>query len=465
MKNNINQPRTLTLHGCGTAHARLYPLEHQETLKIKYLEKGYSIFWHKDQTLGLMDSFGHVVIPPQWDSIHIQTDPGVVFCEKNNRTILFGLDGNPLLSADMQSQLNMGPGIVVMDKEGKMHSIEMGAYSDGLARGRIGGIFCYVNLKGRVVILMNRGIASGDFHNGFAVYRAKKKLFTKPSFGYFSKQGKTVIPAAYAYADDFTGNVAWVRNDAGLHLIRPDGTVLELQYPQRYEQIPRHLFHVISNFRAGHAIFSMLPKSRSYVLDGLPVSVEESDYGYGLVSESGEFTTSRLYDRLCETHVDGVYVCSTAHNPSKSLYGLIDAGGNVLLPEEYSDIKEKHCELFQVEQDGKLGLVTKEGKFLLQPEWDAIQVIDRETINFKRDNVWGYMDLEQRYYAEPKLASPVIIRNGAVMTDRDGILCLLNLTGEPALAENPEILDCVRPGLLLVRYEEKLHLLDLEQES
>ena len=462
MNHTIEGALPLALQNCHTDRAALYPMECQTILKTKYLENVLFAFWNQEKMLGLMDRFGRQVIAPIWDSIHIQTDPGVIFCQKNNRTILYGLDGKTLLDVDVDTQLKQARGTIVMGKENTLLSIEMGGYSEGLARGHYRGDVCYVNAKGRLALIVKNGNQSGDFHNGLAVFHTRKKLFSKPTYGYFDQKGKVVIPPVYLSAEHFTSSVTWVSSPDGIHLVRKDGSLQDMWCMKDGKKTAATGFQKAGDFHSGSCKVYRSPEVNSAVLDGLPLNIPLTEGGFALINENGEITTPRLYNILIETKVDNVF---QFNNQEKSgdyyLYGLMDARGNVILPPEYTSILEKHCDLFQVERDGKYGLVTKTGKFLLDMEWDMIRVINEETICFRRGELWGVMDLTGKNRIPLSLPGSVIITNGVVLTEENGKLCLQNFHGEPAVRETLEILDCITPGLLVVKYNEKNYVLDL----
>ncbi|HEX5706676.1 MAG TPA: WG repeat-containing protein, partial [Pyrinomonadaceae bacterium] len=101
-------------------------------------------------------------------------------------------------------------------------------FSEGLALiGKDGVKMAYIDKSMRVVFNMKDGEYGGEFHEG----RATIRLGVRGKFGYMDRTGRTVIPAVYDDARDFSEGLALVSRDGRYGFIDKTGkVVIPLQY-------------------------------------------------------------------------------------------------------------------------------------------------------------------------------------------------------------------------------------------
>lgn len=463
MKNSTVTPRKVKLLGCKAQSAALYLLQSQELIKADYLEGGFFRFCSPDYKAGLMDRYGRVILEPNWDSIRVSSEAGVIFAHRNKRVILFDLEGEPLLKAlSLEEQLKLSPGIIVRDTDDKPISLDaVGKFVNGLMTGSLKDVSYIVTAKGKTVIRSTPKVQIDHFYNGLARCRRKNGLFKPDTYGYINREGKTVIPARYRNATAFTGAIACTETKQGRCFIDTQGNPVEIWYEYHGKRvvIPAPIVH--SEFVNGYAVVMIPEKSKSVTLDGFPMSIPEEPGGFKILHESGKLTTVKYYSDIRPTGADGIYAFNTGEKNSEAyLFGLMDVNGKEILPPVYESIRFTANRRFLLEKNGKFGLADTDGHFILQPEWDEVRHLNAETVQFRKGSDWGIMDDCGNIAIPLGKARRYILFSGVVMADKGQKICLQNLAGEPALEENVEIMDALDFGLLLVRLDGQLYLLD-----
>lgn len=456
----ITQPQALPLEGGGLDNAMLYPLE-PDILQFKYMEKGYLGFWDQSRTLGLMDAKGKVIIPAGWESIHIQADPGVIWCTKQGRTVLFDLRGNTLLGQSPEALMAMGRGVAVKGSGDTIIVLdELGAFFEGLARGRQGSTTYHVNAAGRAVLRCQKhGI--GDFHCGRALFQPKTGLFQKKLVGYADRQGKVAIPATYRDGDNFSGDLAAVRDDTGRHYIRTDGSRLECFMMVDGKRVPLPPLYQTLPFRGGYAPVMYFGKFSSAVLDGVPISMPEELGGWGILHNSGELTVPFRYNELIPTQEEDVFIVSPMHSEDEEpRYGLIGPRGEVILKPEFRKLVPIGKGLYAFIRDLGIGVIDRTGKVIVEPVWDSVSESCGKAINVKKNGRWGLMDLRGEILLPAVYSNQIIHTAGLSVADREGEAKLLNRWGKSAIPEDIRIRQCVEAGLLWVTVDGQSCLLD-----
>lgn len=456
-----NQVKTVSLTGSTRKEAFMYPMEYQDIRMLKYLEKGYLAFWGADRHLGLMDARGRVILSPIWEDIRMQADSGVIYATKNGRTVLFNMEGKPLLGKTVEELLALDRGTAVLGPDKNILILEqMGGYFDGLARGRKGSTTYHILPNGHVK-LYSTGILLGDFHCGRAICRPRPKLFQKTLYGYCDKSGKKVILPTYSDVDNFSEDLAAVLDETGRHYIRPDGTKLETYRIREGKREPLPPLHTLQPFQNGYAAVLYMGKTRTaHGPDSFPLFLTDELGGWGILDKDGRLTTPKWYNELIPTPEAGIFLFSSAvPRGQEKRYGMINARGDVLLREEYRKIVPLDKGLFAIIAD-KVGVADKTGRIILEPVWESVSKSCGAAVNVKQNGLWGLKDLQGNSLLPTAFTSQIIYTGDLALADREGTATLLNPAKTSALPEGIVIRHCPEAGLLWVRENECNYLLD-----
>lgn len=458
---NTNSIR-IPLYDSAMDYGTLYPLDCQNIIRTKYLD-GFFCFWDSSGNMGLMDRYGRTILPPPWDDIYVEKEVGVIRGIRQNRTILFDMEGNPLTGLPVKELLALAPGVSVIGKNAKVQVLpNLSAYIEGLARCPGTDHTYYVNSKGRIVLQTN-GYLSGDFHDGLAVIQKNNGLFRSKTYGYINKSGKVAIPMTYRKAEDFSGGVAMVQTQNDRLLITTENRILtsDRTLTDPSKKGPTMTPSQLDAFHNGYAAALYLA-SDSYILDGHPVNVPKDYAGYYILDNNGTPRSAKPCNLLVHSEIDDLFIFNNGQRiAGQKLFGVMNSSNQVLIPEQYTEILPLNGRYFQLQEFSKYGVADKSGRILIKPEWDRLSLARPDTINVCRNGLWGVMDYHgSTLYPVANDAQFFVTAGGVVSQDKAGNWFLLNRKLRVMTDSSVKIVDFLWFGLMLVEYGGIKYILD-----
>ena len=190
------------------------------------------------EKVGLIDAGGKVLLRPEYDALNLaDLQGGVLPVKKAGKWGLADLAGRSILRPEFDDLRPAGfdGALIGAMRDGKWGLIDRAgkfvvapAYDDlhdageGLAAVKLAGPPMRWGLLRKdtgEVVLAPTYYHLGRFGSGLAVAKPNRTGGT----GYIDRAGKLVVPACYAYAQDFHDGLAAVQTDDSLLYLRPDG--------------------------------------------------------------------------------------------------------------------------------------------------------------------------------------------------------------------------------------------------
>jgi len=196
-----------------------------------------------------------------------------------------------------------------------------------------GGLYGYVNSKGKVVIPFLYDDA-GFFKDGIAVVQQSEK------YGAIDKRNQKVIPFEYETIYDFDEDLAIAGTASEYGLISKRGEII---IPFKYSEI----------------------KKISPV-----VFIFQDSMGYGFYNVKGMPLKKEVYEEITELP-GGLFKCEV-----NSKVGILNAKLNEIVPIQFEEIEKLDDSLFMVKQFGKYGIYQGSEGMLVQPIHERLKILD-----------------------------------------------------------------------------------------
>lgn len=126
---------------------------------------------------------------------------------------------------------------------------------------------------------------------------------------------------------------------------------------------------------------------------------ETTEYGLGNLYVFGK--TTRPNDIILPTS-DSIFSRLKQYGMSGKYKGLLNAKGEVILPNIYDDICLFAYDRILIEKNGNFGIVDTSGKILAEPKYDQLFDAWEYTIGFVLDNKVGFMNTNCSVVIDPK---------------------------------------------------------------
>ena len=126
---------------------------------------------------------------------------------------------------------------------------------------------------------------------------------------------------------------------------------------------------------------------------------ESSEYGEGNLFVFGKTVRP---DNVILATSDSIFSKIKRYGMSSKYKGLLNAKGEVILPNIYDDICLFAYDRILIEKNGKFGIVDTSGKILAEPKYDQIFDAGEYTIGFIIDNKVGFMNTNGSVVINPK---------------------------------------------------------------
>lgn len=295
----------------------------------------------RDNKWGVVNRFGKLVIPCQYDDIH--------FLENTENKIIRLYVQRPKYGLiDTLGQLAVS---AVYDQIGSFRENRLAVMRDGL--------WGFVNNEG-LEIIPCRFREVSDFYEGLAAVKLGRY------WGFIDKLGNVMIDFQYKRAGNFRDKLAWVESDKGIGYINAHN---KLEIPAQFEQaqdFDRGVARVKAEGKWGlidaKNRWILKPKYvdiRPFDQTGLAVAVLTPDNSrLGLINLQGLAVGSSNYTEIYPFS-EGLAVVK-----DRSAYGYIDTTGKLLIPCSYSRAEPFSEGRAAVYKDGNCGYLTQEGAAL-----------------------------------------------------------------------------------------------------
>jgi hypothetical protein len=169
-------------------------------------EKGMPLFWiREDGKYGYIDKAGKVVIPPQYENT-MGFNEGLAATKKDGKYGYIDTKGKWVIKPQFEFTYK---------------------FSDGLAMVRFGKQYAWIDMTGKTVIQPRdyEEVAQGFKEGRLAVKQNGK-------WGYIDKTGRAITEIKYKKAAAFSGGVAQVETEDGMHhWITTEGKLIWSQNP------------------------------------------------------------------------------------------------------------------------------------------------------------------------------------------------------------------------------------------
>lgn len=452
------QPVALSLHEGMDAGATMYPMACQEYDAVKNAGRGYMYVSHRERGIGLMDWHGRLILSLMWDRISPYFDDRVIVAAKGKTLVLFDLEGKPLIGQPLETLLDGKNGALVLDKNGETIRVEaIGDFCERIAICVRQGKRGYLRSDGKYIMDAPYAL-SGAFHNGLAMHE-KKNGFLKPkTYGYFSRQGVSMIPATYRNAADFSEGYAAVNAGSGWVYIDASGKPLEMYAMVEGKKVPMPTVDRAEAFKNGYA--RVMKMGQSTVLpggDGTVIIREDGEGGWGLINKNGLMTVPARFNWLSDANEQGI--CQFGVSGSENV-GLISVDGTVLLRPVFSQIMQMRRGMFALQTEGGWWIADKNGRVIGKKAYDQIGRLPSDGVCVREGDRWRIIDHSGDRLTPLCSEMDFCLHRGAALIKRNGeyLLC-----GKDMRELNPirfEEAGNLLAGLAMVKWQGNSYLLD-----
>ncbi len=251
---------------------------YQEYNTVVQLSYHYYRVQAKNKRFGIVDYKGVMILPCQYDAIHLNTDNTVFITRQGSKHILYNTKG----------QLISGPHKRFNDVIDLSEDYIKIKYKDGLG-------FC--DLEGRIMI-STQYEETGIFKNGICPIKLRGR------WGYIDKEEKIIVQPYYKTPAVLYGNAGIIQENNLYHLINNKGK-LTLEYPL---------------------------KSVSRTKEGLYIIQNQMGL-YGLANQEGKEVIPAKYNQVNEIE-NGVFFVGNEYYT-----GVIDKTGKIIIPIKYNKLR------------------------------------------------------------------------------------------------------------------------------
>lgn len=356
---------------------------------------------------GYIDTAGRVAIPMEWKSAS-RFHGGLAIVENDCRQWGF-IDKS-------------GREIIACEYEDVHPFVEDLAYFEE----EDGKTFGFIDRKGNKVIpCIHRNFSTGydefshhDFSCGVALVRNEQY-----QFGYIDKQGRTITPIVYTWAEPFREGLGAVRKDKLAGFIDATGASIIPFIYSRVKSFSNGLAPVKIGEKWGYidknnnlVIPCKYDKAYGFSDDGLAIVKLKDKEGF--IDRSGKRVISPKYSEVCPFS-DGM-----ARVKKGKKYGFINLNGELIVPCRY-DWADWYREGFAiVEIADKNGCIDKEGNIVIPIIYDSIGGPYGDLFAVELYEKMGYIDIKGNiligddnvYKTLSKRYDQVFINNGEVQT-------------------------------------------------
>jgi hypothetical protein len=238
-----------------------------------------------------------------------------------------------------------------------------------------------INIKGETKATLDESISEA---NKFSEGLSKVLIGTK--YGYINQDGKIVIPANFANAENFSEGFAAVGNGAGI--IRDNWGNLSVTHKEleRYgfinkkgELVINYQFESASNFSENLAIFS-----------------NGSKYGY--IGTDGKIKINPQFEMA------SMFIDDFAAFRQGELWGYINKKGEIVINPQFKSVDLFYGNYLApaITADGKCGYIDVDGKYVINPQFDQATRFYGDIAFIYSNKKFGIIDQKGKIIVEPQ---------------------------------------------------------------
>ncbi len=264
---------------------------------------------------------------------------------------------------------------------------DAGSFVNGKARVVKNDKYNFINKKGKLI---------GNWHSFVDNYHAK---FENGKFGFIDKNGNTVIPYKFDYAEDFKNGIAKVRIG--------DRKTGKYAYINLKGQYKTKLYQNLTDFKNNIAYAE---NNNKYVLidtSGKEISLWYDKIfpfheGMAKVEKNGKYTFINIKGKQFDKWFDnaGNFVAGRAKIEIKGKWGFVDKNGEIVVKPIYDNVWNYYNNIAKIEKNGKYAFIDLNGR--LVTEWfDRLYMFSEGRAVFAKNKKWGYIDVNGHIVVKP----------------------------------------------------------------
>ncbi len=298
---------------------------------------------------GYMDTLGQMVVEPQYSyALDFVNNVGIVACEgkwglvnnKGKTIIPCKYDGIEFLENTDNKIVRVyvqEPKYGLIDTLGRIavsaEYDEIGSFAEGRLAVKRNGIWGFVNADG-VEVIPCRFREVRDFSQGLAAVKLGYK------WGFIDKNGDVLIDFKYRRAGNFKEGLAWVYDETGAGFINPED---EFVISSRFEKA----------FDFAFGVARVVDKGK-----------------FGLIDKTGKFVQRPSYSDISDFNHHRLAV--VRYGGDRVRYGLINARGQKITPEDYASIAPFSEGLAAVKGKNGYGFIDTTGVLAIPEIYDKV---------------------------------------------------------------------------------------------
>ncbi len=336
-----------------------------------------------------------------------------------------------------------------------------GSFTEGLAPVRNKDGFAFIDKTGKVALSSPFGQSTGSFHNGLARTEFGQR------YGYINETGKMVIPEQFTEAQAFSEGLAAVEYSkyGPYGYIDASGrTVVKPQFTMALD-----FYKGLARVR-GELNWGIIDKTGKVVLDQ-----RFGEIGWitdKVIAVQPPFATAKplwgFYDRSGQPILDCQFQSAVFLGDSQAVvkkdgkWGVVDAAGKLIVPNEYDDAGWLFSEgLLPVKKDGKFGFIDATGKPAIEPQYDAVGGFMPEKLcPVKVAGKWGFIDPANKMVITPQFDETVCFSEGLAAVQVGERWGFIDKTGSYVVKPQYDLASNFNCGLAAVQVGEKWGYVD-----
>lgn len=259
--------------------------------------------------------------------------------------------------------------------------VDVFGYSEGFFKVKIvdnGKIqWAFLNLQGKIihiphcdeVTLFNEGYALAIVYADTTINKN-----SKDEYFFIDTTGSKVFVETFIDATPFKQGLAYVYRDGLRGFIDKKGElVIALEngvgysFSEGLAAISNNKYQVAYINLKGELIIDFKFDEPSEFSEGLASMPSEGSFGY--IDKTGKFVIKPIYDDARPFHCGRAFV-SAFDEKFRSIWGLIDKTGNMILDYQFTRINDFSEGLASVFKNDKWGFIDTTGSFIINPKYD-----------------------------------------------------------------------------------------------
>ncbi len=261
--------------------------DHQQYSSIVQLSKMYYRVQGKNNRIGIVNEKGDLILPCQFDAIHLSTDNSIFIARQGLHYLLFDHTGKILSGPHKRFE-------------------DIVDVSEGYIKVKFKGALGFCDYEGRIMI-STQYEETGIFKNGICAVKLRGL------WAYIDKEEKIILQPYYEAPAIFHGEAGILKEKNNFHLVNSKGKIT-IEYPLK--SITRNVegFYIIQNREgyfgvaneAGKEVIPAKYKSIQSYANGLFLVCDEHGY-CGMIDKTGKITIPIKYNSLSYDPILNMY--------------------------------------------------------------------------------------------------------------------------------------------------------------